>query len=104
LNTTVDQLVHRTGELGALGKTGAVGIGFWVGCVKWIAVGYMFSYFWTAAGAIYLLLRRSVDAEELDKVALDEDESAYELPPLRTEGANAPSVGESPAEKPDEGE
>ena len=104
LNTPINQLVHGTAELRAVGKAGAVGIAFWVGCVKWIAVGYIFSYFWTAAGAIYLLLRRSVDAEEMDKVALDEDESAYELPPLRTEGANAPAVGDPSAEKADEGE
>ena len=50
-------------------------IRFWAGCVKLLAVGYLFSYFWTAATAIYFLLRRDVDATEMDEVYLDADAS-----------------------------
>ena len=57
-------------------------IRFWAGCVKLLAVGYLFSYFWTAATAIYFLLRRDVDATEMDEVFLDADQSepSPELP------------------------
>ena len=43
--------------------------------MKLLAVGYLFSYFWTAAAAIYFLLRRDVDATETDEVFLDADAS-----------------------------
>ena len=48
-------------------------IRFWAGCVKLLAVGYLFSYFWTASTAIYFLLRHDVDATEMDEVFLDAD-------------------------------
>lgn len=62
------------------GLTGFSGFGaglihFWAGCVKLAAVGYLFSYFWTSVACIYLLLRRDVDATEMDEVFLDADAS-----------------------------
>ncbi len=85
--------------LGSLGYAGAVLIRVWTGCVKILAVGYLYSYFWTATAAIYLLLRRNVDATELDEVYLDEDasEESYGLPPLKTDEAGAPVVDETAA-------
>jgi hypothetical protein len=56
-------------------KYGVWIIHFFVGCVKLLAVGYLFSYFWTAITAIYFLLRRDVDATEMDEVFLDADAS-----------------------------
>ena len=57
-------------------------IHFWAGCVKLLAVGYLFSYFWTASTAVYFLLRRDVDHTEMDEVFLDADQSepSPELP------------------------
>jgi len=79
------------------GAGGAVLIRFWVGCVKLLAVGYLYSYFWTAATAIYLLLRRDTDATEMDEVCLDEEAPTYyTLPPAGTDGRGAPVV-EDPA-------
>ena len=60
---------------------------FWTDCVKLAATGYLFSYFWTAASAMYLLLRHSVDATETDEVVLDEEEQAAALPPLAATAA-----------------
>ena len=79
---------------------GAVLIRFWAGCVKLLAVGYLFSYFWTAAAAIYFLLRRDVDATEMDEVFLDADasEQASGLPTVTTDQAGAP-VAEEDAER-----
>jgi hypothetical protein len=88
------------------GLTGmaAVGAGlihFWAGCVKLLATGFVFSYFWTAAAAIYFLLRRQVDATEMDEVFLEEQEQSYGLPPLKTDSAGAPMVDEPGEAAPD---
>jgi hypothetical protein len=67
-------------------------------------VGYLFSYFWTASVAIYFLLRRTVDATEMDEVFLDADEGekSFALPKIMTDEHGAPVVSEgSPAVKPD---
>ena len=71
------------------GSIGAELVGFWTGCVKLLAVGYLFSYFWTASTAVYFLLRRDVDHTEMDEVFLDADESEqdYGLPTLKTDEA-----------------
>jgi len=37
-------------------------------------LGFGYSYFWSASTIIYLLMRRHVDAAELDEVYLEEDE------------------------------
>jgi len=87
-------------------------IRFWSICVKLLAVGYIYSYFWTAVTAIYLLLRHDADAAEMDEVFLDDDasEQEYDLPPVATDEAGAPVVeddipevapdDEPPAEEP----
>ena len=88
------------GEYGASGQF----VGFWVGGVKLLAVGFRFGYFWAAAAAIYLLLRRDVDATELDEVFLDDDagETTCGLPPQRTDEAGAPVIDdEGPEVAPD---
>ncbi len=92
----------RAGELGMVGRLIDV---IWIGCVKLLAVGFIFSYFWTASTAIYLLLRRDVDATEMDEVFLDEDasEPTYGLSPLKTDEAGAPVVDDDvPEVEPDE--
>jgi len=93
----VDEVTAASG-FSALGA-GAALIRFWIGCVKLLAVAYLFSYFWTAATAIYLLLRRNVDATEMDEVFLDEDgqQQTFGLPPITTDAAGAPVVDETGA-------
>ena len=78
-------------DLSGIGYAGAGLIRFFAGCVKLLAVGYLFSYFWTAAVAIYFLLRRDVDATEMDEVFLDADadEQASGLPTVTTDQAGA---------------
>lgn len=67
---------------GPTGQFGFALIGFWHTCVKMIAVAYMYSFFWVATTQIYFLLRRSVDGAELEEVYMDEEEEAYDLPPI----------------------
>jgi len=84
--------------LAGIAGAGAVLIHVWAGCVKLLAVGFLYGYFWTAATVIYYLLRRDVDATEMDEVFLDAEESerSAALPPLKTEEADTPAVAEQP--------
>jgi hypothetical protein len=65
---------------------------------------FVFSYFWTAAVALYLLLRRREDQTELTEVYLEEEGEPHGLPPLKTDASGVPEVVDAPAEsggKPD---
>jgi hypothetical protein len=92
-------------EHNGIGHAGVILIRFWAGCIKLLAVGYLFSYFWSAATAIYLLLRRDVDATEMDEVYLDADasEQCGTLPKVVTDQAGAPVAEDaSPDSEPGE--
>jgi hypothetical protein len=71
-----------------------------------LAVGFLYSYFWTASTCIYLLLRRDADATEMDEVFLEEEqeEATFGLPPIETDQAGAPVVDEAGAPSVDESE
>jgi hypothetical protein len=79
-------------ELSDVGRFGAGMIRFWAGCVKLLAVGYVFSYFWTASTTVYFLLRHDVDATEMDEVFLDADAAEREAP-LPPPADNGTAVG-----------
>ncbi len=78
----------------AIMRWGVLAIGFWVDVVKTVAVGFLFSYFWSAATYIYFLLRQSVDATEMDEVAVEEEPESYGLPPMANEPGGTPQVAE----------
>ena len=94
----VDLVISGGSDLSAVGAAGRVLIRVWCECVKMLAVGFLYSYFWTASTAIYFLLRRDCDATEMDEVFLEdeEDDQAYGLPPLETDRAGAPVVRDQP--------
>ncbi|MCC7084159.1 MAG: hypothetical protein IT427_04020 [Pirellulales bacterium] len=71
---------------------------FWVTVVKYLAVGFLFSYFWCATTYIYFMLRQAVDATEMDEVAVEEEPDAYGLPPLQGEPGSVPQVNDSLAD------
>lgn len=86
------------------GTGAALLIYVWRCCVKLVAVGFLYSYFWTAATAIYFLLRRDVDATEMDEIYV-EDENAdevYGLPKIGADEQGAPTVDASPENQPAE--
>lgn len=96
------QAIHAIQTGGGLGITGTIGamlIRFSVECVKFLAVGFLYSYLWTAATAIYLLLRRDVDAREMDEVFLEDAGAAeiHGLPALRTDESGVPEVADDVA-------
>jgi hypothetical protein len=73
-------------------------IGFFNRCFLGVQVAYAYSFMWTAAAAIYLLLRHDADQTEMDDVYLEEYENVgYGLPPLTVDEAGVPGVD------PDEG-
>jgi hypothetical protein len=78
---TITSILNPGGEVSDVRGAGVWLIRFWTGCVKMLAVGYAFSYFWTASTAVYYLLRYDVDATEMDEVFLDAD-AAEQAPPL----------------------
>jgi len=86
--------------LTGFGWAGSVVIDFWEGCIRFVAAGFLYTYFWCAASAIYLLMRRDVDATEMDEIFLEEDadEAAYGLPGIGADAEGAPVVEEAAAE------
>jgi hypothetical protein len=96
LAPTIPGLVAPPAPEGGMLENGSRAIGFWVRVVKYIAVGFLFSYFWCAATYIYFLLRQSVDATELDEVAVEEEMEVYGLPPVTNEPGAPPQVVDAP--------
>src|SRR5262249_39897596 len=52
---------------------GAGMVSFWVTLVLMMVIGFSYSYFWTAATQIYLLMRKRVDETEMDEVYVEEE-------------------------------
>ena len=73
-------------------------MGLSVGLVRAVAAGYMYSFFWCAATAIYLLLRRDVDHADFDEVFVEDDDDRYSLPPLARDEAGVPGAAEPPGD------
>ncbi|HTU92899.1 MAG TPA: hypothetical protein VMF69_22655 [Gemmataceae bacterium] len=61
-------------KLNGVNKVGAFLVSIWLSLVFLLMLGFGYSYFWSASTIIYLLMRRHVDAAELDEVYLEEDE------------------------------
>jgi hypothetical protein len=88
--------------MGRIADTGAAIIGFWTNCLHAVAYGFVFSYFWSATTVIYFLLRRLVDATELDEVFMPEEHEQHGLPPLKTGPDGMPTVVDDPVLSGDE--
>ncbi len=69
---------------------GAGLVGFWLGLAFLMMLGFSYSFFWTAATAIYFLMRKKVDEAEPDEVFLEDDEP--EAPVAPPKPAEAPAV------------
>jgi len=54
----------------------------WMCALAVFVVGFVYSFFWSAATIAYFVLRHSVDANDFDEVAIDEAEERDELLPL----------------------
>ena len=67
----------------------------WWSLVKVLALGFAYSYFWTASTGIYLLLRKDTDNTPLDDVCFDEGEETFALPPLTDAADGVPVVADT---------
>ena len=65
---------------------GAGLVWFWMTLVFLLMIGFTYSFFWTAATMIYLLMRKKVDEVELDEVYIEE------VPPTPTPPAVPPTT------------
>ena len=75
---------------------GAGLVGFWLGLAFLMMLGFSYSFFWTAATAIYYLMRKKVDEAEPDEVFLEDDEPEAPLAPQTpVEGGPAATAGTS---------
>ena len=54
------------------------------------------AFFWSAAVAIYLLLRRDVDESEMDEVYLGPKSGEFGLPHLEPHATGVPGVADAP--------
>ncbi len=72
---------------------------FWTNVVRAAAVYFPLAYLWPASTAIYLLLRRGIDATEMSEVAFDEGEPKVGLPRLAPDAATGVPQVERPETK-----
>ncbi|MFO0800682.1 MAG: hypothetical protein U0804_24725 [Gemmataceae bacterium] len=77
---------------------GAGLVGFWLGLAFLMMLGFSYSFFWTAATAVYFLMRKKVDEAEPDEVFLEDDEPQAPPAPPKSETPAIPSgpVGGTP--------
>jgi hypothetical protein len=59
-----------------------------------LPAAFRHAYFWTAAGVIYLLVRRHSDQIDFDTVFVEDQPVRFALPPLTMDGAGVPGVEE----------
>src|SRR5262249_9172406 len=74
LPTNPDADKQGRGEFWSYNTLGAGLVGLWLGLIFLMMLGFTYSFFWSAATIIYLLMRRKVDEAELDEVAGEEEE------------------------------
>ncbi len=86
------------------GSTGSPGVAFaqlmirfWNSVARTFGAAFLYGLFWTMAAAVYLLLRRDLDATELDEIYLVDERRTYELPPLKGVADGVPQVDEDAA-------
>lgn len=91
--TVISTVTPRVGDdIEGLGRVGAVVIRFWATAAKSLGVGFVYSFFWGGIAAIYLLLRRDVDATEMDEVFLETDRSETAAPLAAADEPQTPSA------------
>ena len=67
-------------------------VSFWLTFIGAVPVAYVFALFWTSSVAIYLLLRRSVDATPLNEVYRVSPPKVRSLPIIKPDEHGAPEM------------
>lgn len=68
---------------------------FWNNFARTLGAAFLYGLFWCLSAAVYLLLRKDLDATEMDEIYLAEDRRSYELPPLKDDASGVPQVDEN---------
>ena len=87
-------------SLNGVESLGAWMVAVWLSLAFVLMLGFSYSYFWSAATAIYLLMRKKVDETDIDEIYIEEDlpEAPVAPPPVPTGGATPlPTVPPPPA-------
>ena len=71
---------------------------FWLGLVQAIALGFAYTYFFSAATITYFLLRFEVDGTETDEVFVEAGSEKFGLPGVAPDAAGVPTIVEDSAE------
>ncbi len=66
-----------------------------------LGTAFCYSYLFTAAGVVYLLVRRDSDQIEWDVVHAPEQQTRFGLPPLETDAEGVPAVPQDSAQDTD---
>jgi len=83
----------------------AVLVAFWVGLLYLMMMAFAYSFFWSMSTIIYFLLRKDVDAAEMDEVFFEDEEEdddfdlGMESPPIQDEAPADDAPAEEPAEE-----
>ena len=62
-----------------------------------MGAAFLYGLFWSIAAAVYLLLRKDLDATEMDEIYLVDERRTYELPPLKDDQSGVPQVDKNAA-------
>jgi hypothetical protein len=65
---------HYVRNLNWWNKVGAALVAFWLGVLFLLILGFGYSFFFSTTTIIYLLMRRLIDAAEIDEVYLEEED------------------------------
>jgi len=76
---------------------------FWINGLAIVFVGFVHSFFWSAATVVYFLLRQSADGTAFDRVYMSEEETEDDLLPLVGVADSDQPVIERPAGPKDDG-
>jgi hypothetical protein len=78
-------------SLNGVEAVGAWMVAVWLSLAFLLMLGFSYSYFWSAATAIYLLMRKKVDETDLDEIYIEEElPEAPVAPPPAPAGAATP--------------
>ncbi len=69
---------------------GAGIVAFWLTLMFLMLLGFTYSFYWSAASMIYLLMRKKVDEADLDEVYLEEDEPEAPVAPPKPDPTTPP--------------
>ncbi len=72
-------------------EAGAGMVTFWMVLIFLLMIGFSYSYFWSAATMIYLLMRKKVDEVELDEVYIEEQPAPAFAPPPAPPASSGPA-------------